>query len=194
MHLIRMPFGDSVKCTLTNVQTILSGWYYWIFDKLFLKNINVFLCTLCSPATKLSLLWFKLDPSVLHFLTFFTNDQFSWQNSPSRNVVQFVAGTTKNRCSIVSRILWVWKIEWFDRWRSSFIYILMVSRLLNIKRETLIVFQVNYAETVLLSRDIICLRKYDFDTFRLIQFRIYNFRCSRDRWTKLCFSETILLY
>ena len=48
----------------------------------------------------------------------------------------------------------------------------MVSRLLNNIRETLIDFQVNKAETALLSEDFIQLRKHGFDIFHLIHYRI----------------------
>ena len=51
----------------------------------------------------------------------------------------------------------------------------MVSRLLNNIRETLTYFQVNYAETSLVSKDFICLRKHAFDTCHLIPYRIYNY-------------------
>ena len=54
----------------------------------------------------------------------------------------------------------------------------MVSRLLNNKHENVIAFQVNKAETALLSKKCIRFREYAFDTFHLIRSRIYNFRCS----------------
>ena len=42
MHLIRVlfqiAFSDSVKCTLSNIKIILSGWYSWILDKLLLEK------------------------------------------------------------------------------------------------------------------------------------------------------------
>ena len=61
----QMALCGSVKCTLTNVQIILSDRYSRILDKLFLMKINVFL----RPRQFLFI--FKLDPSVLYFLTSF---------------------------------------------------------------------------------------------------------------------------
>ena len=91
MHLIRMSlqiaFIDSVKYTLTNVHTTLSGWFSWILDKLFLKKINIFLSTFCSPTTRAIFVWFKLDLSVLYISTFF-------------RMIIFVGETLfQNRCS-----------------------------------------------------------------------------------------------
>ena len=51
----------------------------------------------------------------------------------------------------------------------------MVSRLLSNIGKALIALQVNQAETVLLSKGFIC--KHAFDTFHLINCRIYNYRC-----------------
>ena len=65
---------------------------------------------------------------------------------------------TKIRCSVVSCILGVLKNELIDWWRSGYIYILMVSRLLNCIRETVITFHINWVETALPSKYFICLR------------------------------------
>ena len=49
----------------------------------------------------------------------------------------------------------------------------MVSMILNNVRETLIVFQVNYAESAIFSKEYICF-KHAFDIFHLIHCSIFN--------------------
>ena len=151
----KITFSDSVKCSLINVLTILFAWYSWILDKLFLK-IKFSLCTFYSPATwEKYLLRFKLDPSVLYFITFFqmvilvgeplSRERYSencWTSLKLLVLRQFA--TTKISCSLViSCILGGLKNELIDWLRSAFIYILMVSTLLNNIHETWIAFQAN---------------------------------------------------
>ena len=101
-----------------------------------------------------SLFRFQLYPSVLYFLTdfqmadlvdgFFSRKRFfkELMNLLKLLVLKYFV-TTKIRFSLVSCILGILKNEWINLSRSWFIYILMVSRLLNNIRETVITFQVN---------------------------------------------------
>ena len=110
--------------------------------------------------------------------------------------------STEIRYSLVSHILRVLKNEWIDWWRSGFLYILTVSRLLNNIRETYIAFQVNKAETALFSKYFTCLRKHACDTFTkfIVEFTIldvslYNFnKAAAEIAGKTKFSETNYLY
>ena len=75
----------------------------------------------------------------------------------------------------------------------------MVSRLINVL-ETVIAFQVDQAEIALLPKDFICLSMRAFDTFHLIDCRIYNFECrlvnfltQMQQRTILCFWKPIFI-
>ena len=115
-----------------------------------------------------SMFRFKLDPSVLYFLSFFQMvilvgetlfrkrcSKCCWTSL--KLLVLSNLWLHKLRCIHVSCILVALKNEWIVWWQSGFIYILMVPRLQNNIRETLITFKVNLAETALLSKDFLCM-------------------------------------
>ena len=84
MHLVRISFqialSDSVKFTRTNIENILSGWYYWIFDNLFLRSL--FSCDLSDLCLDLN-----LNISLVLF-NIFPDGQFSWRNSISKALLK----------------------------------------------------------------------------------------------------------